>query len=384
MRVSSPPLPRSLRILSLAATEDGALTHSLQVLLLLAVIIAAAKARRSARRSHSSARGVRRDSRRRHSRPDRLQHARVADVCRAARRGSIGITSAARRRSRSRADWRAAPDVRRRSRDRSRADATRRHGRVLVGIWRCRSAVHRRGGARVAFGLPLFWQGIYIGTILTATSVSISAQTLMELGALRSREGSTILAAAVIDDVMGIVVLSIVVALSKASLSGGVDGAALAIVVLRLVVVFRSRHLRRAMAADRASLGIGAPRKSGDARGRSRRLRSSMAGRRSTSAAWPPSPEPIWRACSSRRRSSRQSIDSGVHALTYAMFVPVFFISIGLQADARALGRSGSVCDLSDPRRDRDQGDRLRCLVAAVWLRQPRVGSCRHRHDLAR
>src|SRR3954447_17310796 len=90
----------------------------------------------------------------------------------------------------------------------------------------------------VAFGLPLFWEGLFIGTILTATSVSISAQTLMELGALRSREGSTILAAAVIDDVMGIVVLSIVVALSKASLSGAVDGGALAMVIARLVVYF--------------------------------------------------------------------------------------------------------------------------------------------------
>ena len=39
------------------------------------------------------------------------------------------------------------------------------------------------GGAltAVAFGLPLFWEGIFIGTILTATSVSISAQTLIEL-----------------------------------------------------------------------------------------------------------------------------------------------------------------------------------------------------------
>ena len=47
------------------------------------------------------------------------------------------------------------------------------------------------GGAvtAVAFGLPLFWTGLFIGTILTATSVSISAQTLMELNALRSREG---------------------------------------------------------------------------------------------------------------------------------------------------------------------------------------------------
>jgi Kef-type K+ transport system membrane component KefB len=96
------------------------------------------------------------------------------------------------------------------------------------------------GGAAlaVAFGLPLFWQGIFIGTILTATSVSISAQTLMELGALRSREGSTILAAAVIDDVMGIVVLSMVVAFSKASVAGAVDTGALATVVVRLAVYF--------------------------------------------------------------------------------------------------------------------------------------------------
>src|SRR5947207_6313592 len=44
----------------------------------------------------------------------------------------------------------------------------------------------------VAFGMPLFWDAIFVGTILTATSVSISAQTLMELGVLRSKEGSTI------------------------------------------------------------------------------------------------------------------------------------------------------------------------------------------------
>src|SRR5687767_8399092 len=78
-------------------------------------------------------------------------------------------------------------------------------------------------GVAVAFGLPLFWQGLFIGTILTATSVSISAQTLIELGALRSREGSTILGAAVIDDVMGIVVLSLVTAFARAGATGGVD-----------------------------------------------------------------------------------------------------------------------------------------------------------------
>ena len=45
------------------------------------------------------------------------------------------------------------------------------------------------GGMATAslFGLPLYWEGILVGTILTTTSVSISAQRLMELGALRSR-----------------------------------------------------------------------------------------------------------------------------------------------------------------------------------------------------
>ena len=60
------------------------------------------------------------------------------------------------------------------------------------------------------FGWP---QAIFIGTILTATSVTVTAQTLINLGQLRSKPGSTILGAAVIDDVLGLIVLSLVIAL---------------------------------------------------------------------------------------------------------------------------------------------------------------------------
>ena len=67
------------------------------------------------------------------------------------------------------------------------------------------------------------YECIFIGTILTATSVSISAQTLMELGRLKSKEGTTILGAAVIDDVVGIIILSVVIALKPAG--GGGHGA---------------------------------------------------------------------------------------------------------------------------------------------------------------
>src|SRR5919199_282837 len=65
----------------------------------------------------------------------------------------------------------------------------------------------------LAFGLtPL--HALFLGTVLTATSVSISAQVLGELGRLRSREGSTIMGAAIIDDVLGVIVFSLALALA--------------------------------------------------------------------------------------------------------------------------------------------------------------------------
>lgn len=59
-------------------------------------------------------------------------------------------------------------------------------------------------------------QALFLGAVLTATSVSISAQVLRELGWLRTTQGSTILGAAVIDDVLGVLVLSVVLAMAGA------------------------------------------------------------------------------------------------------------------------------------------------------------------------
>ncbi|MCR5101990.1 MAG: cation:proton antiporter [Butyrivibrio sp.] len=62
-----------------------------------------------------------------------------------------------------------------------------------------------------AVGTDEFYKAIFIGTILTATSVSITAQTLREMGKLSDIVGTTIMSAAIIDDVIGIVVLTIVI-----------------------------------------------------------------------------------------------------------------------------------------------------------------------------
>ncbi len=55
--------------------------------------------------------------------------------------------------------------------------------------------------------------GIFVGAILAATSVGITVETLKELGKLNSKVGQTIVSAAVIDDVIGIIALSIVTSL---------------------------------------------------------------------------------------------------------------------------------------------------------------------------
>ncbi len=62
-----------------------------------------------------------------------------------------------------------------------------------------------------AIGTPQFFTAVFIGVIMTATSVSITVETLKELGKLKTELGTTILSAAIIDDVIGIMVLTFVI-----------------------------------------------------------------------------------------------------------------------------------------------------------------------------
>ena len=62
-------------------------------------------------------------------------------------------------------------------------------------------------------------QNIFIGIILTATSVSITVETLKELGKLNTRAGNAILGAAIIDDILGIVALTIVTSCADSSVN---------------------------------------------------------------------------------------------------------------------------------------------------------------------
>lgn len=193
------------------------------------------------------------------------------------------------------------------------------------------------GGAAlaVAFGLPLLWQGLFVGTILTATSVSITAQTLMELGALRSREGTVILGAAVIDDVIGILVLSFVVAFAR--VHGGVDLAEVGLVVARMAAYFLVAILLGAFfqPAGRWAEKLGV----------SQGLLAVVLVVvlvYAWAAEWLGGVAAVTGAYLAgvffARTSFKSKIDAGIHPLTYSLFVPVFFVGIGLDTDGRQLG----------------------------------------------
>lgn len=64
---------------------------------------------------------------------------------------------------------------------------------------------------------------LFYGSILTATSVSVTVATLQELGRLNSKVGSTVVAAAILDDIIGIIVLSVVSSLGGTSSAGQSD-----------------------------------------------------------------------------------------------------------------------------------------------------------------
>lgn len=68
-------------------------------------------------------------------------------------------------------------------------------------------------------GSDAFYTGIFVGVIMTATSVSITVATLLELGKLKESLGITIMGAAIIDDVIGIIVLTLVIGFKNPDVS---------------------------------------------------------------------------------------------------------------------------------------------------------------------
>lgn len=195
----------------------------------------------------------------------------------------------------------------------------------------------------VAVSLPLGYsvaQSMFLGLVLAATSVSISAQTLLELGVLRSREGIAMLGAAVVDDVLSLVGLSVFTALV---LAGGTGALGLVGTILRMLLFLGVALLISIRFIPRVSeLAHRVPV--------SERV-VTMAILVMLVAAW--SAEEIGSVAAITgafiaglgfsRSSDQEAIRRGMHVLAYSFFVPIFLVSIGLQANLRLLGSAAVV-----------------------------------------
>lgn len=101
----------------------------------------------------------------------------------------------------------------------------------LIGGYLVAAAFNRPGVLESDASCSIFLQNIFIGVILTATSVSITVETLKELGKLKTHSGNAILGAAVIDDILGIIALTVITSMADSSVK-------ISIVLLKIVGFF--------------------------------------------------------------------------------------------------------------------------------------------------
>jgi Kef-type K+ transport system membrane component KefB len=187
------------------------------------------------------------------------------------------------------------------------------------------------GGLALGLLLGLAWShALFLGAVLTATSVSISAQTLRELGRLRSREGSTILGAAVIDDILGVLVFALVMSLAgEGSMWLTIGKMAVFFPVAWLigdrlvpVVVRWEKELHSPEASLALFVGL--------------ILVYSWAAQVLGSVATITGAY-LLGVVVARHIGQDHLVHKGLGAVSYAFFVPIFFVSVGLSATAAGL-----------------------------------------------
>lgn len=175
-------------------------------------------------------------------------------------------------------------------------------------------------------------RSVFIGVVFAATSVSITVETLNEMGKLKTRVGTTLLSAAIIDDIIGIVVLSIVSGLGGAETVSPlrVIVQILLFFVFTLIVGFGAYYLFRFVSKKH---------------GRSRRI-----------AVWALAFCFIMSYCAEKffgvaditgaffagvilcnLSKSRQFVAKKMTVASYMVFTPIFFAGIGIKTNLRSI-----------------------------------------------
>jgi Kef-type K+ transport system membrane component KefB len=197
----------------------------------------------------------------------------------------------------------------------------------------------------VALGMPVGLAfdysartALFAGVVLAATSVSISAQTLLELGVLRTKEGFGLLATAVTDDIIAILLLSLVIATLGPDTDASAGeliwivvrmalylAGALALAWFGLPILFNWIHHHRHLAPRTAAFALIAALIFGwsaDALG-------GVAGITGAFIAG--------MGLSRTNERAKHEIEAAVYNLSYMFLVPIFFVHVGLLTNLRQI-----------------------------------------------
>ncbi len=216
---------------------------------------------------------------------------------------------------------------------------------------------------------------LFLGLVLAATSVSISAQTLIELGKIRTREGLTLLGAAVVDDLLAISLLSAFVAVV---VSGSNDILGLLWIILRMVLFLAAATLLGLWLLPKIisrvkDAPVSEPIVAATVIGV---LLFAWASEELGGIATITGAFVVGIALS--RSPVKFEIERGIHTLSYAFFVPIFLVSIGLTANVRALsiadlGLAAAICLVAIVSKWLGAGGGAR-LSGLTWMESLRVG----------
>jgi Kef-type K+ transport system membrane component KefB len=182
-------------------------------------------------------------------------------------------------------------------------------------------------------------ESIFIGLILAPTSIGISAQTLMELGALRTKVGITLLGAAVVDDMMGVLGVSIFMAFVVGGVSADLSSVLVIIVTMILFMVIASLiglKVLPKLAEKIDTLPIS---------------QGLIAFSFVTVLFYSWAAEAIGHMAAIigafmvglflARSPLKDKIEKGLSSIAYGVFVPIFFINVGLSANIRSISVDG-------------------------------------------
>ena len=212
---------------------------------------------------------------------------------------------------------------------------------ALAGTFGALTSTLLGWGAGLLFGLTGL-QAAFLGLTLGASSVSISAQTLMELKKLKSRVGLSLLGAAVFDDILVILLLSVFFALTSKA-----EGAASILWIFGRMLLFFGLSVGfglwllplivkwvRRLPISQGVLSLAIVVALGYA------IAAELVGGMATITG------AFLAGLMFARSPEKEALQPRIHALAYGFFVPIFFVNIGLSVNIFSLSGSWGLAAL--------------------------------------